>query len=105
MQGNSVRIQKNIARTLGWEPDAVYDPNTGKSIPLDRGLVAPAAILSNQGVPMTKGNYPQAADGFDVTIGTGEPKADFNSPKRRSESLNAPFPRRGGDPNAGKGGM
>jgi hypothetical protein len=105
MQGQTEKAQKTIARGKGWEPDAVYDPATGKSIPLDSGLVAESAIFTNQGVPMTKGAYPHQADGYDVSIGAGEPATTFNSPKRRSEGNNAPVPGKHGDPYAGKGSM
>jgi hypothetical protein len=105
MQGSQTAAQKTVVRGKGWEPDAIYDPATGKSAPLDEGLVAPAAIFTNQGVPRSRGKYAQLADGYDVSVGAGEPAATFNSPKRRSESGNAPFPKAKGDPYAGLGGM
>jgi len=102
MQGDQSKALKTIARGKGWEPDAVYDPATGKSVPIDDGLVADAAIFTNQGVPMTRGKYTEKADGYDVNPGAGEA---FNSPKMRSETSNAPFKGANGDPYAGKGGM
>jgi hypothetical protein len=105
MQGSQTAAQKTVARAKGWEPDAIYDPATGKSAPLDEGLVAPAEIFTNQGVQKSRGKYAQLADGYDVSIGAGEPAATFNSPVRRSETGNAPFKGAKGNPNAGMGGM
>lgn len=103
MQGNSVRQQKNIARQMGYDPDAVYDPNTGKSIPLDIGLTAPAAVFTNQGVPMTQGKYGPPPVTTDADAVQSEGKVEFNQPTHRSESANAPFPGKHGDPYAGFG--
>jgi hypothetical protein len=105
MQGDQTKALKTVSIGKGWNPDVIVDVGTGKSAPLDEGLVAPAAIFTNQGVQKSRGKYAQLADGYDVSVGAGEPAATFNSPKRRSESINAPFPKAKGDPYAGLGGM
>ena len=105
MQGQSTKAQKTIARAKGWEPDSIYDSMTRTFTPIDSGLVGDSEIFNNQGVPKTKGRYPQLPDGYDVSIGAGEPAATFNSPVRRSETGNAPFKGAKGNPNAGMGGM
>jgi hypothetical protein len=105
MQGDQTKALKTVSIGKGWNPDIVMDVGTGASVPLDAALSTDAAIFTNQGVPMTKGAYPHQADGYDVSIGAGEPATTFNSPKRRSEGNNAPVPGKHGDPYAGKGSM
>jgi hypothetical protein len=106
MQGNVTRIQKAIARSMGIDPDGIYDPATGKMSPLDPNMVMPAQVFTNQGVPMTSGVYGAPILGSSGIISESEGSVQFNSPSRRSESNNAPAPGRSSDPNpgAGKGG-
>jgi hypothetical protein len=103
--GDQSKALKTISRGKGWNPDEIVDPKTGATTPIDSGLAGDFTIFTNQGVPMTRGKYPQLADGYDVSIGAGEPATTFNSPKHRSETINAPFPGKHGDPHAGMGGM
>jgi hypothetical protein len=106
MQGQAVSSQKIIARNKGWDPDTIYDPTTGESTPIDANFVAPAAVFTNQGVPMTKGAFGPPPNGESSAIMSEmERPVDFVYPTPRSESANAPFKGRGGNPNAGKGGM
>jgi hypothetical protein len=105
MQGRSEKQQKMIARGSGIEPDSIYDPSTGTWTPLDAALTAPAEVFLNQGVPMTNGRYSPPVIGPSAIESHPEGKVEFNSPTRRSESRNAPFPGKHGDPYAGKGGM
>ena len=105
MQGKSEMQQKMIARGSGIEPDSIYDPATGKYVPLDPLLTAPAAVFTNQGVPMTEGKYSPPMIGVSEIESHPEGAVQFNVPNRRSESVNAPVPGKHGDPFAGKGGM
>jgi hypothetical protein len=105
MLGKSIMLQKSLVRTMGIEPDAIYDPATGKSQPLDANMVLPAKVFVNQGVPMTEGAYSPPMLGPSAIESMSEGGVQFNAPSRRSESVNAPFPKRRGDPFAGMGGM
>jgi hypothetical protein len=98
LQGQFVKNQKDLVRQMGWEPDAIYDPTTGKSVPLDAALAADAELFTNQGVPATRGKYGALTDGDGAIESYPEGKVEFNSPVRRSETLNAPFPGRKSDP-------
>jgi hypothetical protein len=102
MQGMATKTQKDIARQMGYDPDGVYDPATGKYIPLEEGLVAPAAIFTNQGVPMTRSKYGPPIIGSSEIESHPEGSVDFNHPTPRNEFNNAPIPGRKGDPYAGK---
>jgi hypothetical protein len=105
MQGNVTRIQKAIARSMGIEPDAIYDPATGKSTPLDSNMVLPAQVFVNQGVPMTNGAYsPPILNGSEI-VSESEGGVQFNAPSRRSESNNAPAPGRRSNPYPGMKGV
>jgi hypothetical protein len=105
MLGKSEMLQKSLVRTMGIEPDAIYDPATGKSQPLDANMVLPAKVFVNQGVPMTEGAYSPPMIGPSAIEAMAEGAVGFDSPQRRSETLNAPVPGKHGDPYAGKGGM
>jgi hypothetical protein len=106
MQGQQVSSQKIIAKGNGWDPDSIYDSKTGTWTPIDAHFVAPAEVFTNQGVPMTQGAYGPPPNGESSAIMKEmEGPVDFKYPTPRSESSNAPFPKRGGDPNAGKGSM
>ena len=101
MLGQQSKAQKEIARGKGWDPDKVFDPKTGTYGPLIEGS-DPSAVFTNQGVPMTKGKYPQLKDGYDVrSIGADE--VDFVSPDWRGEERNDPTPGVKGNPFAGMG--
>jgi hypothetical protein len=105
MQGKSIMLQKSLVRTMGIEPDAIYDPATGKSTPIDAYMTQPAQVFVNQGVPMTEGVYSPPMIGPSAIESIAEGGVQFNAPKTRSESNNAPFPGKHGDPFAGMGGM
>jgi hypothetical protein len=98
VQGQFIKNQKDLVRSMGWNPDAILDVNTGKSVPLDAALSADAAVFSNQGVPMTSEKYGDPLTGSGAIESYPEDGVDFKSPTRRSESGNAPFPGRRGNP-------
>jgi hypothetical protein len=104
MQGHNIKSQKIIARGKGWDPDGVYDTTTGKYVPLDEGLVAEAAIFTNQGVPMTKDKYGAPIIGPSAIEAHPEGPVQFNHPTPRNDFNNAPIPGAKGDPYAGKPG-
>jgi hypothetical protein len=106
MQGQAVSSQKIIARAKGWDPDAIYDTKTGEYSPIDALFVSPAEVFTNQGVPKTRGAYGPPPNGESSSIMKEmEGPVDFKHPIPRSESSNAPFKGRGGNPYAGLGGM
>jgi hypothetical protein len=101
MQGHDVKSQKIIARGKGWEPDSLWNPETGKYEPLDAGLTAPAEIFTNQGVPMTKDVYGPPMIGSSAIDAQPEGEVLFNHPTPRNLTNNAPVPGKHGDPYAG----
>ena len=103
MLGQADKNQKDLVRSMGWDPDTIYDTTTGKSVAIDAALTVGASVYTNQGVPMTSGKYVDGGGDLDPS-GTPEGKVEFNTPTRRSETNNAPFPGRSGDPYAGMPG-
>jgi hypothetical protein len=101
--GQADKNQKDLVRSMGWEPDAIYDTKTGKTVPIDAALTTDAAVFTNQGVPMTSGRYADGGGDLDPG-GQPEGKVEFNTPTHRSEENNAPFKGRSGDPYAGMPG-
>ena len=107
MQGQQQKAQKIIARANGWDPDAVVNPSDGTSVPLADTLAMPAAVFTNQGVPMTYRKFPDQPDGYDVSKGLSPDDEDFKfgDPSREQQEANAKPSRGNGDPFAGMGGM